>query len=327
MNFTKLSYMLFMMMSTTLTLSSNNWLGMWMGMEMNLLSFIPLIYKINDKNSAQGMMIYYLTQSIGSIIMLFFILNYMMSITPLIIKEYMKLPIIMGIMIKIGLPPFHNWMPEMMSMMSWMPCMMLMTWQKLAPMFTLSNMMMKSTTINIIIMFTSMIGALGGLNTTSLRKIMAFSSISHLSWMLMYMFMSIEWYKYMMIYSIINLMMCITFMTTNSYFFNQLNNKMSMMGKYLMVVNLFSMGGLPPFLGFLPKWMVMQTMINNNMFFIMMWMIMMSLLTLFYYIQMISSLMMNYYYTNQWMMNMNNKSFTIMTWMNLKLPILLTMSF
>nr|YP_010883248.1 NADH dehydrogenase subunit 2 [Pylorgus porrectus]WIF28473.1 NADH dehydrogenase subunit 2 [Pylorgus porrectus] len=323
MNLNKLTFMIIMMMSTVMTLSSSSWLGMWMGLEMNLMSFIPLMYNQNNLKSSQAMMIYFLTQSISSMIMLFSMISIMMMSSTLI-KEMAKISIMISIMIKIGMPPFHSWMPEVMGALAWMPIFMLSTWQKMGPLFILSTVI-SSPTIYLFIISGSLISAIGGINVTSTRKIMAYSSMSHLSWMSMLMTTSMNWYKYMMMYSMMMSMMCYNFHNYNFYFMNQINSKIPIMGKMSMSIMLLSLGGMPPMLGFLPKWMVIQTMLYNNMYLLMMFMLLMSLITLFYYMRLISSLMLSFSSTSK-MINTKNNYTTLTMMINLMLPLFSVMN-
>nr|UPL65377.1 NADH dehydrogenase subunit 2 [Crompus oculatus] len=328
MNFSKMMFLIIMIFSSLFTISSSNWIGMWMGLEINLMAFIPVMASMKNKKSSQALIIYFFTQSIGSIMMLFSILMYsMINISPLMLMDYMKLFMTTGLIIKLGMAPFHNWLPEAMSNLNWEKNLLLMTWQKLAPMYMLSNMYMDKLFM-IIIISSAIVGAIGGLNYSSLRKIMAYSSINHMSWMSMMMISQTQWIKYFIIYSIILIMLCSILKYYNILFINQINYKMkSNLEKITFSILMMSMGGLPPFLGFLPKWMVIQSMLINNMFLPMMIMIMMTLLTLFYYLRMISAQLMMYSNSLMWNKKMKMKIMYMYLMINLMLPMFSIMSF
>nr|ASY97571.1 NADH dehydrogenase subunit 2 [Macrocheraia grandis]QFP99277.1 NADH dehydrogenase subunit 2 [Macrocheraia grandis grandis] len=318
MNFNKMMFLTVMVMSTLVTLSSNNWIGMWMGLEINLMSFIPIIYKKKNKNSSQAMMLYFLTQSIGSMTMMFSIMmNTLIMINSTLVNEWLNILMMMSLLIKLGGAPFHMWLPEVMTNMNWEQCMILMTWQKIAP---LSIMMSLNPNWFMYLMMTlsTTVGAMGGLNQTSIRKIMAYSSINHLGWMMAMMTKQMTWYLYMMIYMM--MMIAIWMMFNNIYFMNQFNNSNpSLMEKMMLSMTMMSLGGMPPFIGFLPKWMVIQSMVETNMVCILI-MSMMSLVILFYYLRMISPIMLNYSMMNKWMMSKTNKMLWLITLINLSLP-------
>nr|UPL65663.1 NADH dehydrogenase subunit 2 [Helcomeria spinosa] len=330
-NSSKLLFSYILFASTIITLSSSNWLGMWMGLEMNLMSFIPLISKNKDKKSSQAMIIYFLTQSIGSMLFIFSIfINHLIFMLPNELNEMMNMMIMVSMMIKVGAAPFHFWLPEMMANLDWMKCILLMTWQKVAPLSIMYNLMPNNWFFYLSILLSSMIGGLGGLNQTSLRKIFAYSSINHLSWMMMFMSFSASWPKYLIIYSIMVIMICSFFSMKKIYFINQLNSSTpSITEKFTCISLMLSMGGLPPFLGFFPKWMVIQSMINSEMFLIILLMMMFSLLTLFYYLR----IMINYtmFFSTMNKINQNNNYYNMKTYyiliINFMMPALLTMNF
>nr|QCI09222.1 NADH dehydrogenase subunit 2 [Acanthocoris sp. FS-2019] len=302
MNSSKLLFFMMLIISTMITMSANNWFGMWIGLEINLMSFIPLIFKTNDKSASQAMMIYFLTQTIGSMVLLFSLLiNPIIFTSNLTINESINILIMSSTMIKMGAAPFHFWLPEVMANIKWMECMILMTWQKLGPLIVMSNITPTNWALYTSVILSTAVGSIKGLNQSSIRKIMAYSSINHLGWMMMFMTMQTSWYKYLLIYSIMVIMICLLMNKMNVFFINQLmSNSPSMMEKYTYVITMLSMGGLPPFLGFLPKWMVIQSMINSKLFMIMLIMMLLSLLTLFYYTRMVSSFILSYSTINKW---------------------------
>nr|YP_010925297.1 NADH dehydrogenase subunit 2 [Sigara lateralis]WKD80500.1 NADH dehydrogenase subunit 2 [Sigara lateralis] len=318
-NYSKFLFLITLIMGSMLTLSSNNWFSMWMGLEINLISFIPLI--TNYKNSSsESAMIYFLVQSIGSIL---FISSIIMT-SMLMYKTFMELMMIISMALKMGMAPTHMWMPEIMEKMSWPNCMILMTWQKLAPLSIMSYM--ENKMIIILALYSTMIGAIGGLNQTSTRKIMAFSSINHLGWMNSTLWFNNQmWIKYFIMYSMITLIVSMYMWMNSIFFINQFKSNTSMINKINLIIMMMSLGGLPPFLGFLPKWLVIQTLIMNNMYPIMLIMIMSTLLTLFYYLRMMSSIMMMNQYSMKW--ELKNKKINLMSSMciiiNMMLPTML----
>nr|ASY97597.1 NADH dehydrogenase subunit 2 [Pyrrhocoris tibialis] len=325
MNTKMMMFTLMLFMSTLITMSSNNWIGMWMGMEINLMSFIPLMNNNQDKKTSQSMMIYFLTQSISSICMLFAILmnKFMMYNSQEVISQMI---LTISLMIKLGGAPFHMWLPEIMANLNWKNNMLLMTWQKMAPMTILSNNI-NYQMIYLFIIMSASVGAIGALNQTSLRKIMAYSSINHLSWMMMLMMMENTWILYLLLYSIIIIMMFSMLMKKNIMFINQMiSNKMTTLEKITIASLMMSMGGLPPFTGFLPKWLVIQSMMDSNMWTMLTFMVFMSLITLFYYLRMVYPLIMNYSTKMKWMNSLiNNKMTILILSSNMMMPFMLLM--
>nr|WJJ67903.1 NADH dehydrogenase subunit 2 [Hypoderma sinense] len=309
-NSSKLMFFIMLMMGTLISISANSWLSAWMGLEINLLAFIPLMSD-SKLMSTESSLKYFLTQALASSVLLFAVILMLMNSFNLILMYLSKMIIMSSLMMKMGSAPFHYWFPNVMEGLSWMNSLILMTWQKLAPMMLISYIIINPLMIMGIIL-SSLIGALGGFNQTSLRKLMAYSSINHLSWMMMATYYSNHLFMmYFLLY------MFLTFSTTylfEAFKISHINQLFSLMfySKYMklfIVLNLLSLGGLPPFLGFFPKWIVIQSLSMNNQLFLMMFMTSMTLITLFFYLRLCYSIFMLNYYENNWLILSSYKLF------------------
>nr|YP_009740836.1 NADH dehydrogenase subunit 2 [Atractomorpha psittacina]QID03850.1 NADH dehydrogenase subunit 2 [Atractomorpha psittacina] len=288
-NLKKILFLSSLMMGSFISISSNSWFGVWMGLEMNLLSFIPLM--VNDKNMMinESSIKYFIVQALASAMLMFSVLVTLMKMPAGMEKKMIpSILISSSLMIKMGGAPFHYWFPEVMKTASWTNCLILMTWQKLAPMATISYCNSSKTFMITIIMTSIVIGAMGGLNQTHLRQIMAYSSITHVGWMIGAMMTNeSSWELYFIIYSFLSSVMVMLFSQSNSININQvfLSKTLKMETKLIITMTLLSMGGMPPMLGFLPKWIVIQTMMDNNLTSLITMMVTMTTITLFYYIR------------------------------------------
>nr|YP_009454215.1 NADH dehydrogenase subunit 2 [Gynaephora jiuzhiensis]ATY48744.1 NADH dehydrogenase subunit 2 [Gynaephora jiuzhiensis] len=317
-NSPKMFFFFILIFSTLISISSNSWLGCWIGLEINLLSFIPLISNSNNLLSSEASLKYFLTQSIASINFLTSIILKTILFKNFEMNLFLSIMINSSMLMKMGSTPCHFWFPNIVEGLSWFNNFILMTWQKITPMIILSYYM-NVNFICIMIILNVIIGAIGGMNQTSLRKLMAFSSINNLGWMLSALMISENlWIFYLFIYSFMIKIIFSMFNMMNMFFINQLfiNNIMSMI-KINLMINFLSLGGLPPFIGFFPKWIIMNFMINNESYFMIFIMIMMSLIILFYYIRIIySSFMFNYFKMKWFKMFTKNKNFLFMNMMS-----------
>nr|YP_009131047.1 NADH dehydrogenase subunit 2 [Gabala argentata]AHW98928.1 NADH dehydrogenase subunit 2 [Gabala argentata] len=301
MNSNKLFFLFILIFSTLISISSNSWFGCWIGLKINLLSFIPLISSSNNMLTTEASLKYFLTQSIASINFLFFIILKMTLMKNFEINNLISIMINSSMLMKMGSAPFHFWFPNIVEGLSWFNNFILMTWQKITPIILLSYYINKNFII-LIININIIIGALGGLNQTSLRKLMAFSSINNLGWMLSAIMISENlWMFYLFMYSFMISIMCFLFYILNMFYINQLFiNNMNFLIKINLLINFLSLGGLPPFIGFFPKWIIINFLINNNMYIMTFIFIMMSLIMLFFYIRIIYSTFMFNYFKNKW---------------------------
>nr|QBF01210.1 NADH dehydrogenase subunit 2 [Stegana langufoliacea] len=311
-NSSKILFVIIMMAGSLITITSNSWLGAWMGLEINLLSFIPLMSDNNNLMSTEASLKYFLVQAMASTILLFAIILMMLKNNTNfeINLSYISMIILSSLLLKSGAAPFHFWFPNIMEGLSWMNCLLLMTWQKIAPLMLISHVNIKLLLFSSIIL-SVMIGSLGGLNQSSMRKLMAFSSINHLGWMLMALNSNETiWLMYFSMYFFLSFTLTFMFNNFKIFHFNQMfslffNSKIL---KFILLLNFLSLGGLPPFLGFLPKWLVIQQLSMENQYFMLTILLMSTLITLFFYLRICYSAFMLNYYENNWLINMQLKT-------------------
>lgn len=293
------------MIGTILTFSSTSWFGAWIGLEINLLSFIPLM--INNKNilSSEAALKYFLTQALASAILLIrVILFYIIyQISDFYLLKYANILISSSLLIKRGAAPFHFWFPRVIEGLTWINSLLLITWQKLAPLILFSYTLNDSFFLFAVVIFCIFFGAIGGLNQTSLRKLMAFSSINHLGWIIIRIIVNENiWLNYFFFYSFLSLTIIFLFNNFKIFninqifylFFNNANLKL------LIFLNFLSLGGLPPFLGFFPKWMVIEALVSINLYFILFLIVSFTLITLFFYIRICYSAFILNNFENKW---------------------------
>nr|YP_010987663.1 NADH dehydrogenase subunit 2 [Platystethus dilutipennis]WON66095.1 NADH dehydrogenase subunit 2 [Platystethus dilutipennis] len=293
----KLLFLTSLLMSIMITISAFSWLNMWLGLEINMLSIIPLMTSTKNMYSTESSLKYFIVQAMASSLLLLTII--LMSMKLMNINFMMMMN--SALLIKLGAAPFHFWFPEVMEGQMWSMCFILLTAQKISPLMLINYNMNLSYFMIIIIIMNMLISAFMGLNQISMRKILTFSSINHIGWMIAsIMFMKIIWLFYFMVYVVILINITYLLNFLKIYYIKQIIKiNFPINFKMIFMFNFFSLGGLPPFIGFLPKWLTIQMMMNNNLYLIMTIMVMLTLLTLFYYLRlMMSSLMFskfNYY--------------------------------
>lgn len=165
--------------------------------------------------------------------------------------------------------------------------------------------------ITLIIVITSITGALGGLNITSLRKLIAYSSINHLGWIIAAIRLRNNiWLVYFAFYAILSATLVIIFNVFKIFHFNQIFS-LSFPSNYYklsILINLLSLGGLPPFSGFIPKWIIIQALSNNSQFLISIILIITTLITLFFYLRICFAASIINYYEINWITDNINKN-------------------
>nr|AXS66221.1 NADH dehydrogenase subunit 2 [Tenebrionoidea sp. 4 KM-2017] len=283
-----------LIMGVLVTVSSQSWMSMWMGLEINLLSIIPLMASPKNMYSSEAALKYFISQALASMILMFSILMMMIMVEfiPPNLNPFLLL-LDSSLLIKLGMAPFHFWFPEVMEGLSWGNSSIILTIQKIAPMTMIMNNPMNQLFFSLIIVISLIISTTMSFNQTSLRKILTFSSINHLSWMTALMLQSSPaWTVYLSIYILLNMNIIFMFKMTNSFQFQQMFKMMkNKVLKLSFSINFLSLGGVPPFIGFLPKWLAVNFLVDNKLMFLNFMLIMFTLVLLFVYTQMILSTM------------------------------------
>nr|UTD45364.1 NADH dehydrogenase subunit 2 [Wallacea dactyliferae] len=295
-NFYKIMFFNLLIISTLIVISSYSWFSVWMGLEMNLVAMIPLIFKNKNIITTEAAFKYFMIQSIASsILLLSFIssenffnsnLDWINSFNLLLLES--------SLLMKLGMAPFHSWFPEVSQGIDWMSCLILFTWQKIAPMTLLSLISKFSNIIILTLIISSIVSGIGGINQNSIRKILAYSSINHMTWMLMSMQSKLMiWFNYWTIYTMMNIFIVKLLEKSQILYLTQINQmNMKLMLKLLLFLNLISMGGIPPMIGFLPKWLVISWLMNSESFLIPFIIIIFTLIPIFFYLQISFSTLM-----------------------------------
>nr|WNH36592.1 NADH dehydrogenase subunit 2 [Nasutitermes canaliculatus]WNH36605.1 NADH dehydrogenase subunit 2 [Nasutitermes canaliculatus]WNH36618.1 NADH dehydrogenase subunit 2 [Nasutitermes canaliculatus]WNH36631.1 NADH dehydrogenase subunit 2 [Nasutitermes canaliculatus]WNH36644.1 NADH dehydrogenase subunit 2 [Nasutitermes canaliculatus] len=289
-NSTKILLLTTLVGGMLVSVSSNSWLGAWMGLEINLMSFIPLMSNVKNMYNTEASLKYFIVQVLASATLLFMVV--MSTLTEDLFtfesSTYTPMIICTPLLLKSGAAPLHWWFPGVMEGLSWENCALLMTVQKAAPLMLMSYLIEINAFTLSIILLSTIVGSIGGLNQTSMRKILTYSSINHTGWMLIALTTSENlWMVYFAIYSTLALTVVSAIKLSGTSFINQtmLTNKEATLMKFMMFTSLLSLGGLPPFLGFLPKWIIIQAMITNNMAPLATIVVVTSLITLYYYLK------------------------------------------
>nr|QHD45536.1 NADH dehydrogenase subunit 2 [Cicadella viridis] len=265
-----------MIVGVMVSICSNNWFMIWSGLEISLMSFIPLMSGFNMLSS-ESMLKYFLVQSLSSSILLLG-----MIFTLLGLKD-MTLTMVFGISMKLGLAPFHNWMLVMVDGLSYQCNFILLSIMKISPLTLISYL---NYNLTILIIFSLIVGSIFGLNQSSIRKILSFSSIYNLSFMISSISYNSVWLSYLFIYSLMLLCVISFFSKFNINYINQvIMNEISIMMKISIWIVLLSMAGMPPMVGFMMKLMIFEFLINHNEIMILVLMIITSMLINFYYMR------------------------------------------
>nr|ALG35812.1 NADH dehydrogenase subunit 2 [Parevania sp. SJW-2015] len=262
-----------------ISLSSNSFFLNWMTLELNLIVFLSFMI-INIKSFYKPSLIYFIIQSFSSSLFIFSSIIFL-TFNNEFFKNLLLIFISISMLIKLNSFPFHSWMLKMIFYLNWTEFFILSTVQKLIPlsiMFHFKNkLMIYFAVMNLIS------GPLFMLGKSKIMEILLFSSLNHLGWMLILIFSSIHlWFLYWYIYSIILFVMYMYMLKLNIFNLMDLINMFSLKSKIFILFIMLSLNGIPPFMGFILKWMSIDILMIFNYSFLLMIIMMWSSLIIFF---------------------------------------------
>lgn len=267
-----------------IALSSNSWFIYWLIIEINIISFIPLInnYKLKNFNAIIS---YFVVQSFSS--SLFFISAFQFNLLQLDFFLYL---INTSILIKLGIIPFHFWLISIRESLTFNTPLILLTIQKGIPLLIIEKFI--NSSLIPLFVTSSLISSILAIKYKLLKKILIFSSISHQGWILCLIIKKLNfWFSYLLLYFIIifNIIEICRKHKLN-YFSDFLKKKIKPEIKIKIIILIISLAGIPPFLGFFIKIVSIYLLIEINLIFIFI-LILSSLINLFFYIRISRSLL------------------------------------
>nr|BAW88926.1 NADH dehydrogenase subunit 2 [Danionella dracula] len=317
---------------TTMTFASTHWMLAWMGLETSTLAIIPMMAQQHSPRTTEATTKYFLIQATSAAMILYASMMTALNLTQWDIiqptSELYSTITILALAMKTGMAPLHFWLPEVLQGIDVTTGLILSTWQKLAPMalFVQVTQTANPLLLTLLGITSSVVGGWSGLNQTQLRKVMAYSSIAHMGWMVIIM-------QYTPNLTILALALYI-FMTSAAFLTmkimntTQINtlllmNMKSPVTMAMMVLAMLSLGGLPPLTGFMSKWLILEQLTKQDIPVTATVMALSALLSLYFYLRLCHTMALT---TSPNTMNSNTHWRTQIKKGSLPLVIAMTMS-
>ena len=311
-----------------LMISSNDLLSLFMSMELQSLSLYILVsFSRDDFTSSEAGVKYFIIGSLSTCIFLFgtslvyglvgstsfneisvFMSNLYSTPTMLIVGLIF---ILVSLSLKISAAPFHMWTPDVYQGAPSIITTLLSTLPKIAAfgvlirllVYPFGEIIVDWGKILIILSISSMlIGSLGALRQTDLKRLMAYSTINHIGFILMGLIPGSEdgitsICIYLIFYITMNLGIFLFILNmqrdqvsvTSIKDLSGLYRSQPLTAGCISII-LFSMAGIPPLAGFIGKLIILNIVIDNNLFFLAVIAVLTSVIAAFYYIRLIKSI-------------------------------------
>lgn len=253
---------------------------------------------------------YFIIQRIRSSL---FILSFLFILINVNINA--ELILIISLIIKIGVSPFHTWVLNVIEGLSFKSIFILLTFLKLPPLCILGY---TRGYLFYFVVLTLFISSIFGLNQNSFRKIVGYSSIFNIGFILSCININQVWLFYLFFYSGVIFILIFILFNLNINYLNQfIINDFSPISKFILLISLLSMGGIPPLIGFIIKLVVLEILLFMNFYFLCLFIVFTSLLIIFFYIRITFLSIIIYAYLPKINLNTINYNFSYLIIINL----------
>lgn len=252
--------LLTLVISTILCFLINSWVSIWVILEVNTLSFCCLIksHSTKKKQVTEARMKYFIIQSISSSILIFSIVSFKFQIN---LTNLLMFFGVTALIIKIASSPFHQWFVNILKVSENWNRTLLITWQKLAPVFLVIYQL--KVLIYPFIVLSVIVGCLSQINKITFIEILGFSSIFNLRWILLAISVN---RKLLVVFSIIywGSVGIVIFIITKSQINRVSTENLKITKKFVYFTVMINLAGIPPLAGFLAKWLVFREALKTN---------------------------------------------------------------
>ncbi len=314
---------LFGVLGMMVMVSAGNFLTVYLGLELLSLSMYAMIAMQRDSIVAsEAAMKYFILGAIASGMLLYGMsmvygvtgsldlatINQAVSGADRVVMSFGLVFIILGVAFKLGAVPFHMWMPDVYQGSPTSVTLYIASAPKIAAFAMMYRLLVDGLAgmhadwqmILIILSVLSMVfGNIIAIAQTNIKRMLAYSTISHVGFIIMGMVTGTEaGYGAAMFYAIVYAIMSVGsfgmivllsragFEAENIEDFKGLNQR-SPWFAFVMMAIMFSMAGVPPFLGFWAKLAVLQEAINSGLLWFALVGVLTSVIGAFYYLRIV----------------------------------------
>lgn len=262
------------LISFIIVIRREDWFLVWMGLEINIMSFLILIYRRYRIGVVESCLKYFFIQRIGSVLFIrIFYLNYYIvgRILFLILR------------FRIGAGPFFYWFPSICSSIDWISCYILIIFQKIIPLLLIGIFI--HWILWFVVIVSLIMGVLGSFNQRNIKQLIAYSSIHHLGWIIIIIMggRRMRWLLYLILYILV-LFRVVGLLLKDDVI--DLSTIFESKYKTIFMIRILRIAGIPPLLGFFLKWIALIRIVEINIIYLMI-LVLVSIVILYIYIRIV----------------------------------------
>lgn len=313
--------MLLSVFGMMIMVSAGSFLVLYVGLELQSLAlYILAAFNREDSLSTEASLKYFITGALASGVMLFGIsmvygaTGDLSIYTPLFkgpesLLGFIGLVlIVIGLLFKVSAVPFHMWTPDVYQGAPTVVTSFFAMTPKVASIVVLLRLMFEHSVqhqnfqqILVVVSVLSMaVGAFGAIWQTNIKRLMAYSSIGHVGFMLLGIAAGGESavssiILYLMIYlsMTVGVFACVMMMKKNHENFSEEIEDLAGLARYrpmmalCIAVLMFSMAGIPPLAGFFAKFYIFSAAIKSGLYMVSVIGMIFAVISAYYYIKIV----------------------------------------
>lgn len=292
-------------LSSLLLVSSVNWLSIYLAMELQTLTlFILAAIKRDSAYSTEAGLKYFVLGAVSSGLFLFgCALLYgvtgeisVQGINSVLTADAGKILITVSLLFKLSVTPFHMWAPDVYEGAPTITTALLATVPKVAVFSILVQIGAVTNVVLVCALLSIVYGSIGALNQTKIKRLLAYSGIGHMGFMLFGVAIgSFESIQASLIYMIVYVIMSVCSfsiilslnLTKNLIIeVSGLSRDNPAMALTLGLIFL-SIAGIPPLAGFLSKWFILLAGVSSGYYLISIMIVVSSVIAGVYYVRLV----------------------------------------
>jgi NADH-quinone oxidoreductase subunit N len=316
---------LFAMLGMMVMISANHFISLYLGLELLSLSLYTVVALQRDSSvSIEASMKYFVLGALASSLLLYG-MSMLYGATGTLelgvvaqaiqtgtaensLLVFGLVFVVAGLAFKLGVVPFHMWVPDVYQGAPTAVTMLIGSAPKLAAFAFATRILVEGlqplvqhwSGMLIILAIASMaLGNISAIAQTNIKRMFAYSTITHMGFLLLGMLSgSIEGYGASMFYAVVYVMMSlgafgmIMLLSREGFEADTLDDFKGLSRRspwlaFLMLLLMFSMAGVPPTVGFYAKFSVLKTVVDAGYIWLAVVAVLFSLIGAFYYLRIV----------------------------------------